>query len=391
MTTRSIARGIACGSRGGSAGSDNIEFSYCKIAKDVAETTSDSSFATLKLSDTETDYESINDSAARNSSYLLSDNVTNDSSVSQLEPWYYATYHHHLCDVSSSHDEDAVSLGSNDSICDIFQLRQPPPLDLSLIPDSHSTPISTPLKRTYLETYPSHDTVLNSTTINASIDGTDNTDDDLLGNRSYVSLADLSAISNDSLILMEPAILSPPAKKRATVNCIKCCYQLCLSNLTVSEVDNALQYFNSKSIADQNQFLLDSFRVISNQETTQHIICGKRVCKEAYIRILQISGKRYDRILEVFKSNPTVKMRRKPVIRLESTKVLEAKAWLTRYFNRIGDSMPHMNQVHLPHGLTKRDVHYMMKSQLQQQGLSMIISLSHFYDVWNRPRPIMLA
>jgi len=64
MTTRSIARGIACGSRGGSAGSDNIEFSYCKIAKDVAETTSDSSFATLKLSDTETNYKSINDSVA---------------------------------------------------------------------------------------------------------------------------------------------------------------------------------------------------------------------------------------------------------------------------------------------------------------------------------------
>ena len=44
--------------------------------------------------------------------------------------------------------------------------------------------------------------------------------------------------------------------------------------------------------------------------------------------------------------------------------------------------MPHMDQIHLPHGLTKRDIYYMMKSQLIDQGLQTVMSLSHFYAVW---------
>lgn len=86
--------------------------------------------------------------------------------------------------------------------------------------------------------------------------------------------------------------------------------------------------------------------------------------KHAYIKILEISEKRYKKYQKIFKMNPTIKIQCKPVVRSLSTKVIEAKAWMTSYFNRIGDSMPHMDQVHLPHGLTKRDVYNIMKSQL---------------------------
>ena len=82
-----------------------------------------------------------------------------------------------------------------------------------------------------------------------------------------------------------------------------------------------------------------------------------------------MSAKRYNRIFKLFQLNPTTRINRKPIIRHESINVSEAKAWLTRYFNRIGDSMPHMDQIHLPHGLTKRDIYYMIKSQLIDQGL----------------------
>jgi len=81
--------------------------------------------------------------------------------------------------------------------------------------------------------------------------------------------------------------------------------------------------------------------------------------------------------------NPTIKIQRKPVVRSLSTKVIEAKTWMTRDFNRIGDSMPHMDQVHLPHGLTKQDIYNTMKSQLLEQGLTTVVSLSHYYSIWD--------
>jgi len=95
------------------------------------------------------------------------------------------------------------------------------------------------------------------------------------------------------------------------------------------------------------------------------------------------SKKRYKKILQVYRANPTVKYERKPVIRSLSTKVIEAKAWMTRYFHRIGDSMPHMDQIHLPYGLTKGDIYLYMKADLIEQGLSVVVSLSHFYKIWN--------
>ena len=165
----------------------------------------------------------------------------------------------------------------------------------------------------------------------------------------------------------------------------ECCSHCCLSHLTASEINSTLEYFKSKNIIEQNKFLLDSFKVISNQlqDTTNHMICGKPVCKKAYIRILEISEKRYYKIQKIFNMNPTIKIQRKPVVRSLSTKVIEAKTWMTRYFSRIGDSMPHMDQVHLPHGLTKQDIYHTMKSQLQEQGLTTVISLSHYYSIWD--------
>jgi len=170
---------------------------------------------------------------------------------------------------------------------------------------------------------------------------------------------------------------------KALVTHQKCCSYSCLSYFTASEVGNALNFFRSKSSVEQNQFLLDSFKVLCNEHSTNHLICGKQVCKKAYIQILGISEKRYKKILRVFKANPTVKFDRKPVIRSLSTKVTEAKAWMNRYFHRIGDCMPHIDQIHLPYGLTKGDIYLTMKAELVEQGLLVVVSRSHFYKIWN--------
>ena len=253
----------------------------------------------------------------------------------------------------------------------------------------HSTPISTPVKS--LISFGASFEELNSES-SFTVQPSDTNSALLQSNStSLIVLSDSTLdCSNDSLILVEPDPFFHTKKRKSDSEVRKslvtheeCCICHCLSHFTAAEVNSTLQYFKNKSNVEQNQFLLDSFRVISNEESTNHILCGKLVCKIAYIKILQISEKRYRKFQTIFKRNPSIKIQSKPVTRSLSPKVIEAKTWMTRYFNRIGDSMPHMDQVHLPHGLTKQDIYYVMKSQLQEQGVSTIVSLSHYYSIWN--------
>ena len=177
--------------------------------------------------------------------------------------------------------------------------------------------------------------------------------------------------------------LSPVTKKGRflTSDCFPpCCSNCCLDNIDIKPQKSLV----SKNIIEQNQFLMDSFNLMSNKDNgIQHMIAGKAVCKNAFIVYFKISNQRYERIFKQFTENPTLKIQRKPVIRSDSTKVTEAKAWIARYFKRIGDSMPHVEQTHLPHGLTKQDVYLTMKQELSQQGVMSTISLSHFYAIWD--------
>ena len=58
---------------------------------------------------------------------------------------------------------------------------------------------------------------------------------------------------------------------------------------------------------------------------------------------------------------------------------------MDKFFNQIGEHMPHVNQIHLPHFLTKGDVYNRMKRDLEEEGLleGSVISLSHFYRTWS--------
>ena len=129
-----------------------------------------------------------------------------------------------------------------------------------------------------------------------------------------------------------------------------CCNHHCLSHFTASEVTATSEYFKSKGVTDQNQFLLDSLKVMLNQESTNHDICGN---------IIQC----------------------KPVVQSLSSKAIEGKTWMATYFDRIGDSQPHMDQIHLLHGLTKCDIYFIMKDQLLHHGFTTVVSLSHYYSI----------
>ena len=80
--------------------------------------------------------------------------------------------------------------------------------------------------------------------------------------------------------------------------------------------------------------------------------------------LFAISDKRYS---ELFSSGVT-KSKQKSVFRDESEKLVSvSKACMTQYFLQIGDHMPHLNQIHLPHG-TKKAVYDQMKDDLLREG-----------------------
>lgn len=170
----------------------------------------------------------------------------------------------------------------------------------------------------------------------------------------------------------------------------KCCKRSCSDTLNDGEIERARHRFMSKNTTEQNQFLIDSFQISNCSDNSQSstgdpdgMIEGRRLCCTAFTGAIGVSKKRYKTLYEQFKKG-VVKFERKPMQKYESTKVSEAKAWMTRYFNTIGDHMPHVQQTHLPHFLTKRDIYERMVLELIDEGISKnkVISQSYFYEIW---------
>lgn len=61
-----------------------------------------------------------------------------------------------------------------------------------------------------------------------------------------------------------------------------------------------------------------------------------------------------------------------------------AKAWMEHFFNKIGDKMPHVEQIHLPSFLSKQAVYKYMVDDFTSDGLtkSKILCQSNFYALW---------
>ncbi len=78
------------------------------------------------------------------------------------------------------------------------------------------------------------------------------------------------------------------------------------------------------------------------------------------------------------------KATQKSHVRAEASKTFEAKTWMRQYFNLIGDKMPHIDRVHLPHFLTKYDVYLRMKRELMAGGIpeDAVVKVSTFYRFW---------
>ena len=174
----------------------------------------------------------------------------------------------------------------------------------------------------------------------------------------------------------------------ADVLSTSCSKRKCLRNLSLVEVTQSRERFSSKNTTEKNQFLLDPFQISGGSTSSDGefmgMIEGKLLYCIAFNSVLSVSQKRYKQLHDQFKEG-AIKFQREPVNQVESTKVSEAKAWMSRFW-QIGDCMPHIQQIHLPHFLTNHDVYARMKKELAEQGMDEkeCISLSWFYKLWDK-------
>ena len=170
-----------------------------------------------------------------------------------------------------------------------------------------------------------------------------------------------------------------------------CCHVRCLASFNLLEIEGFQTSFKNRTRTDQQQFILDAIAVavskdrIKESNIFQHYLTlsGKQVCIAAFSRILGISRKRFDKVKELYSQGVTCATVR-CYDRRKSTKYSTAVAWMDRYFDRIGDKMPHVEQIQLPHFLSKKTVYELMVQHLQDEGICRedIVSSSHFYSIW---------
>lgn len=69
-----------------------------------------------------------------------------------------------------------------------------------------------------------------------------------------------------------------------------------------------------------------------------------------------------------------------------ATKTEDAHAWMNRYFNLIGDHMPHINAIHLPSWDSQKFVYKRYREDMGEAG-SDVVSLRTFYRIWGENFP----
>ena len=113
-------------------------------------------------------------------------------------------------------------------------------------------------------------------------------------------------------------------------------------------------------------------------------VARREVCQIAWCQIYVVSHRRVCCIVKAISCGNKLAEHGNKGKRRSNTKSESTKAWMTRYFNLVGDKMPHNSQIHLPSWETQKDVYvrYTEDMALQNISPSEIVSLSMFYKIW---------
>lgn len=143
-----------------------------------------------------------------------------------------------------------------------------------------------------------------------------------------------------------------------------CCDSRCIASLSMLQLEEVQTHFtNLKTRCEQRQYLLDivsasAKRTNSGVIIDSYTVGGTKLCKKAFLAVLGISHKRLHMVTRLLNAGATsarstlCASRRKQTQRLKN-----ASAWLSSLPRRIGERMPHTQQIHLPSFLTKMAVY----------------------------------
>ena len=169
----------------------------------------------------------------------------------------------------------------------------------------------------------------------------------------------------------------------------KCCSKNCMLTISGLNLITARRKVLSLDSNGLRQWLVDklqdfSYRSEIGKLQTRYSIAGVEVCPQAWCTIHSISQQRMSRALKLVSSGEVLIEHGNKDKQKVSQKSNMARIWMDRYFNLIGDKMPHNSQIHLPSWETRKDIFMRYQADMQRQQIpeSSIVVLSTFYKMW---------
>ena len=170
----------------------------------------------------------------------------------------------------------------------------------------------------------------------------------------------------------------------------KCaCGKDCLFKLSGHAVDTARQAIycltRNEKRAWLRQKIADNSRIENDRLITKFFVGGSEVCQDAFSKVFTVSPRTVKRTIKLVASGAPADHGNKGQ-RRACRKTDSAIAWMRRYFNLIGDRMPHKNQIHLPSWETRKAYYYRYKADMEAQASEddNVVCISMFYKLWKR-------
>ena len=116
------------------------------------------------------------------------------------------------------------------------------------------------------------------------------------------------------------------------------------------------------------------------------VLCGREVCQSLWLATLSVSPSRFYEIRKEFMSGGQSQLCKKKS-RSPSTKTLQAIAWMTSYFERIGDKRPDKDGIYLPICLTVKSMYHHMLESLYKHNEEDAVCFSQFSYLYRKEFP----
>lgn len=165
------------------------------------------------------------------------------------------------------------------------------------------------------------------------------------------------------------------------------CEKNCVSTVHgLSEYDVLIAHasFSSKTAIEQRRWIFDYLAThcpndsigLKEVKNTAFFLCGRRVCLFAWLSLLSISSSRFYEIRKEFVDGQMEPSPKRP--RSMSVNSQQAIAWMSSYFERVGDKRPDKDGIYLPTCLTEKAIHSRLIEELYRGEESDAVCFSQF-------------